>query len=71
MASKKSYNRIKVLLTEKNKSSRELAKQLNCSETTVSRWCTNDVQPNLETFHKIALFLKIETRELISLNKDI
>lgn len=71
MSSKKNYNRIKVVLTEKNKSSRELARQLSCSETTVSRWCTNDVQPNLETLHKIALFLKIEARELISNNKDV
>ncbi|SEE59054.1 DNA-binding transcriptional regulator, XRE family [Tenacibaculum sp. MAR_2010_89] len=71
MSNKKNYNRLKVVLTEKKQSSRELAKKLNCSESTVSRWCTNDVQPNLETLYKISQFLNIETRDLISINRNI
>lgn len=71
MLSKKKYNRIKIVLIEKEKSSRELAKVLDCSETTVSRWCTNIAQPNLDTLYKISLFLKVEIRELISINRNI
>ncbi len=58
------YNRIKAVLAEKNVSSKELAKQLNKTESTVSRWCTNDVQPSVEVFYKIAKYLNIDIREL-------
>ena len=68
---KKNYNRIKVVLAEKNKSNKQLAIDLNYSETTISRWCTNDAQPNLETLFKIALYLNVEAKELISKNIDI
>jgi transcriptional regulator with XRE-family HTH domain len=46
---KHNYNRIKAVLAEKNFTSKELAQRLNKSETTVSRWCTNDIQPSIET----------------------
>ena len=58
-------NRIKSVLAEQNKSSRDLAKKLNKTETTVSRWCTNEVQPSIETLHEIAKFLKVDIRELL------
>ncbi len=68
---KKNYNRIKVVLAEKNMSNKKLAIDLEYSETTVSRWCTNDAQPNLETLFKIAAHLKVEARELMSKNEDL
>jgi DNA-binding XRE family transcriptional regulator len=71
MSIKKHYNRIKVLLIESNKFSRESIQKPHCSETTVSRWYPYNPQPNLETLHKIAQFFRIEIRELILLNKDI
>jgi putative transcriptional regulator len=46
---KKIMNIVKVVLAEKNLSSKWLAKQLNMSETTVSSWCTNDVQRPIRT----------------------
>jgi len=58
------YNRLKTVLTEKNITSRDLAKYLKKSETTISRWCTNDVQPSIEVFYKIAKYLDIDIREL-------
>lgn len=58
-------NRIKSVLAEQNKSSRDLAKKLNKTETTVSRWCTNEVQSSIETLHEIAKFLKVDIRELL------
>ena len=58
------YNRIKAVLAEKNVSSKELAKHLEKTKSTVSRWCTNDVQPSVEVFYMIAQFLKVDIREL-------
>jgi len=41
---------LKVVLAEKNVSSKWLAEQLSKNEATVSRWCTNEVQPPIKTF---------------------
>jgi transcriptional regulator with XRE-family HTH domain len=58
-------NRIKAMLAEKNKNSKELAAHLKKTEATVSRWCTNDVQPSIETLYAISKFLKVDIRELL------
>lgn len=59
-------NRLKAVLAEKQKTSKWLANQLNRSETTVSRWCRNEVQPSLETMTQIAEILKIDIKELLN-----
>lgn len=64
--SRKAINRIKVVLVEKNLSSKWLAEQLQKNEATISRWCTNDVQPPLTTLVKIAEILKVTPRELLN-----
>ncbi|MEG1380592.1 MAG: helix-turn-helix transcriptional regulator [Bacteroidales bacterium] len=64
--SKNAINRIKVILAEKNLSNKWLAKQLKKNEATVSRWCTNDVQPNLKTFVKIAEKLEVKLTALFN-----
>ena len=64
--SKKAINRLKVVLVEKNLSSKWLAEQLNKNEATVSRWCTNDVQPTLKTLAEIANVLKVKVKELLN-----
>lgn len=64
--SKKAINRIKVVLVEKSLSSKWLAEQLGKNEATISRWCTNDVQPPLTTFVKIAEVLKVSVVELLN-----
>jgi len=70
MAKKKIlYNRIKAVLAEKNHSSKELAIRLDKAQTTVSRWCTNDVQPPIETLYQIAKCLDIDIRELLVATK--
>lgn len=63
--SKRNLNRIKAVLAEKNVTSRELANQLGKTETSVSRWCTNDMQPSLETLFAIAKVLDVDMRELL------
>jgi transcriptional regulator with XRE-family HTH domain len=62
---KPALNRIKAVLAERNKTNKELAKHLGKTEATVSRWCTNDVQPTIETLYEIAKFLKVDMRELL------
>ncbi len=62
---KKQLNRIKVVLVENGKSNKWLAQELGKNEATVSRWCTNDVQPSLETLTEIAEALNVKVIELI------
>jgi DNA-binding Xre family transcriptional regulator len=64
--SRKAINRIKVVLVEKNLSSKWLAEQLGKNEATISRWCTNDVQPTLNTLDSIAELLGVQISDLIN-----
>ncbi len=63
-------NRIKVLLAEKGKTNIWLAGELGKNKTTVSKWCTNDVQPPIETLFAIAKVLNVDARELLVSSKD-
>ncbi len=62
---KHKYNRIKAVLVEKDKSAKWLSEQLGKDKSTVSRWCTNDMQPTIETFYEIARLLDVDIRELL------
>lgn len=42
-------NRIKVVLVEKQKTGKWLAEQLGKSNCTISKWCSNTIQPDLQT----------------------
>lgn len=64
------YNRIKAVLAEKSISSKKLAKHLDKTESTVSRWCTNDVQPSVEVFYQISQFLGVDIRDLFVSTKE-
>ncbi|MFW2477098.1 MAG: helix-turn-helix transcriptional regulator [Sediminibacterium sp.] len=64
--SKKAINRLKVVLAEKNMSSKWLAEQLGKNEATISRWCTNEVQPPIKTFVLIAEKLDIKLTSLFN-----
>ena len=59
-------NRIKVVLAEKQRTSKWLAEQLGKNEATISRWCTNEVQPPIKTFVKIAEKLDIKLTSLFN-----
>lgn len=59
------YNRIKIVLVEKKMTNKALAEKLGISPQSVSRWCTNDQQPSIETLFKIAKVLKVNVRELL------
>ena len=62
-------NRIKVVLVEQQKTGKWLAEQLGKSTCTVSKWCSNTIQPDLATLDKIATLLNVDIRELIAPSK--
>lgn len=47
-------NRIKVVLVEKGKTGKWLAEEIGKTPCTVSKWCSNSIQPDLQTLDKIA-----------------
>ena len=64
-------NRLKVVLVENQKTGKWLAEQLGKSNCTVSKWCSNTVQPDLKTLNDIADLLKLDVKELIVSNNYI
>lgn len=48
-------NRIKAVLAEQDKASKWLAEQVDRSACTVSKWCSNSIQPDLQTIDKRTL----------------
>ena len=62
-------NRIKVALVENGKTGKCLAEQVGKNEATVSRWCSNKMQPSLDTLVKISELLDIDVKDLIVSNK--
>ena len=66
---KKIINRIKVVLTEQGRTNKWLSEKIGKNTTTVSRWCTNDIQPSLETLLEIAEILNVDIKELLISSK--
>lgn len=61
----KDLNRLKVVLAEKKRTNKWLAEQLGKDPATVSKWCTNSAQPNLENLIEIAKVLEVDVKELL------
>ena len=57
-------NRLKLLLVEKKKTSKWLSEQLGIPPSTVSKWCTNTSQPDMETLAKISKLLDVGVEDL-------
>lgn len=62
-------NRIKGALADAGKTGVWLARQLGKDPVTVSKWCTNTTQPDLQTLAKISGILQVNIRELL-VNKN-
>lgn len=58
-------NRLKAVLVDAGQTNKWLAEQLGKDPVTVSKWCTNTSQPNLQTLAKISDLLKVNIRELL------
>ena len=62
-------NRLKVVLVEKKRTSKWLSEQLGKDQATVSKCCTNKVQPSLETLIEIANLLDVDVKDLLKSSK--
>lgn len=67
MANKK-INRLKIVLAEKEKTNNWLAEQLGRDKATISKWCTNTCQPDIETFIRISKLLNVDVSDLLRLD---
>ena len=61
----KDLNRLKVVLAEKKRTNKWLAEQLGKDPATISKWCTNNAQPNVENLIDIARCLEVNVNELL------
>ncbi len=52
-------NRLKVVLAEQEKTGKWILEQIGKSNYTVSKWCSNKVQPDLQTLDRIAKVLML------------
>ena len=59
-------NQIKVVLVQKKRTGKWLAEQLRKSNCTVSKWCSNAAQPDLQTLEQIAKVLDVDKRDLLT-----
>ena len=58
-------NRLKIVLAEKKRTNKWLSEQVGKDPATVSKWCTNTLQPNLETLVAIAKALEVDVKDLL------
>ncbi len=58
-------NRLKAVLADSGKTNKWLAEQLGKDPVTISKWCTNTTQPDIQTLAKISDFLQVNIRELL------
>ena len=65
---KKYVNRLKIMLAVTKRSNKWLAEMLGKDQATISKWCTNTRQPDLETLIRISDLLKVDVNDL--LNKE-
>ena len=63
------YNRLKIVLAEKERTGTWLSEQMGHSISTVSRWMTNKVQPSVEQLYEIARHLGVDVKELLVSSK--
>lgn len=59
-------NRIKIALVEHNKTGKWLATELGKNPCTVSKWCSNSVQPDIHTLNEIARLLDMNVKDLLN-----
>ena len=63
------YNRLKIVLAEKERTGTWLSEQMGHNISTVSRWMTNKVQPSVEQLYEIARHLDVDVKELLVSSK--
>ena len=66
---KEDINRLKIVLIEQTRTAKWLAEQIGRDPATVSKWCTNTVQPTLDTLRQVADLLDVDIKELLYSSK--
>ena len=66
--SREQVNRLKIVLTEEQKSNKWLAEQLGKDQATISKWVTNSSQPDLKNLLRIAKTLNVDVARLLNLD---
>ena len=67
----KDLNRLKVVLAEKKRTNKWLAEQIGVDQATVSKWCTNSAQPNLENLIEMAKCLEINVNDFFECSEGV
>ena len=57
-------NCLKLVLVEQKKTSKWLSEALGVNPSTVSKWCTNSSQPDIETLARISKLLDVGVEDL-------
>lgn len=65
LLSMENLNRLKAVLADAGQTNKWLAEQLGKDPVTISKWCTNTTQPDLQTLSRISDLLNIDIRELL------
>lgn len=65
------YNRIRVVLAEKDLMNKDLANALDINPATVSKWCANMVQPRIPMLYDIAKALDVEIYDLLRPREEV
>lgn len=64
----KELNLLKLWLVKKKKTGKWLAEQLGKDQTTISKWCTNSNQPDMESIMRTAKLLAVDINDLLISN---
>jgi|1185.fasta_scaffold102611_1 putative transcriptional regulator len=58
------YNRLKIVLAEKNMSQKAISEMSDISPNSISKWCNNTHQPSIQIAFKLAKILEVEFSDL-------
>ena len=70
MAKKIYPNRLRIILAEKKITNHWLATEMGVTDMTVSRWCTNRIQPSISQLVQMSKLLDIEMEKCIDTSVD-
>lgn len=70
MAKKLYPNRLRIILAEKNVTNHWLAMEMGVTDMTVSRWCTNRIQPSISQLVQMSKLLDTEMEKFIDTSVD-
>lgn len=71
MAKKLYPNRLRIILAEKNVTNHWLATEMGVTDITVSRWCTNRIQPSISQLVQMSMLLDTEMEKFIDTSVDL